>query len=246
MRLSENIEKSGFFWLPEDTQNRLPGVLRISKSGEITLEVFQLSDPLWSADGNLNRIVGIIDNTLITLDKCFYRKKPLLPSGVSTATIDVHRAFIVASYGEREEATFSKVTFSVEGLDEWLAISGLNVKHNLEDKNVSIYFKLPQEIALHLPDGIELKFGFTATVPSPLGFNITKATINQKSHIALISENVRPLDDFLPLVFKLHVFLCFAIDKIVSLESIVGEKDEIPVKIHCQSLPYSETIPKIY
>ena len=38
MRLSEPIEKHGFFWLPEDTENQVPGILRISESGGITLK----------------------------------------------------------------------------------------------------------------------------------------------------------------------------------------------------------------
>lgn len=31
MRLSESIEKSGYFWLPGNSENRLPGVLRIKQ-----------------------------------------------------------------------------------------------------------------------------------------------------------------------------------------------------------------------
>ena len=36
MRLSEPIEKHGFFWLPDDAENQVPGILRISESGDIT------------------------------------------------------------------------------------------------------------------------------------------------------------------------------------------------------------------
>lgn len=44
MRLSEPIEKHGFFWLPDDAENKIPGILRISESGEITVEVSQFSE----------------------------------------------------------------------------------------------------------------------------------------------------------------------------------------------------------
>ena len=74
----------------------------------------------------------------------------------------------------------------------------------------------------------------------------------------MISQELRPLKDFLDLVFKLHLFLCFAINKIVSLDSVTGysseitieiidgQKQEIPIKIYYQSEPHSETKPKVH
>ena len=89
--------------------------------------------------------------------------------------------------------------------------------------------------------------------------NITEARITQKAHISLVSKELRPINDFLDLVFKLHLFLCFAIDKTVSLDSVTGystgetteeirdqEKREIPVKIYYKRDPHSETKPEVY
>ena len=269
MRLSEPIEKHGFFWLPNDAANQVRGVLRISESGEVTLEVSYFYDPNLdtlskrrlgyppgkSEDRNINRIVGIIDNDFITLDKCVYvnwNKKSL--GGVSTSTIRANFAFIGVDYNDDRDITCSKLTFSVEGLDEWLSISGFQTESNWEEKSHSIHFRLPKEIELNLPDGIELQFLFSST-HSP-GF--TEEHITQKAYISLISQELRPLKDFLDLVFKLHLFLCFAINKIVSLDSVTGysseitieiidgQKQEIPIKIYYQSEPHSETKPKVH
>ena len=270
MRLSEPIEKHGFFWLPDDAENQVPGILRISEPGEVTLEVSYFYDlrqdvlnkrrrlgypPNRSEDRNINRIVGRIDDGFITLDKCVYvnwNKK--LPSGVSTSTIRANLAFIGADYNEGEDITFSQLKFSVEGLDEWLSISGFQIESNWEDRSHSVHFRLPKEIALNLPDGIELKFLFSST-HSP-GF--TEERITQKAHISLISQELRPIEDFLDSVFKLHLFLCFAIDKTVSLDSVIGysseitqkigdgQKREIPIKIYYQSEPHSEAKPKVH
>ncbi len=49
MRLSEPIEKQGFFWLPDDAENKLPGILRISDSGEITVELSYFGEPRFYA-----------------------------------------------------------------------------------------------------------------------------------------------------------------------------------------------------
>ena len=257
MRLSEPMEKSGFFLIFEDDQDHKPGILRISESGEITLEVFCPSDFMQffiSEDRNLNRIIGIIDDGLITLDKCYYGNRTIRGSGISTTTIHAIRAFIGVNYKKKEKLTFTKFTFSVEGLDEWLWISGFQTEHNREDMSRSIHFRPPEEIALNLPDGIEVKFIFSWT-DSP---SLTEAHITQKAHISLVSKELRPIEDFLDLVFKLHNFLCFAIGKIVSLDSVTGysseitqeyqdgKKSEIPIKIYYQSEPFSEAKPEVY
>ena len=267
MRLSEPIEKHGFFWLPDDAENQVPGILRISELGDITLEVSYLYDfrlhalhkrrlgyPEESEDANIKRIVGVIDDGLITLDGCYYGPYAIKGGGVSTTTIHAIRTFIGFNYDKKEKITFTKFTFSLEGLDEWLWISGFKRERNWEDMSRSIHFRLPKEIELNLPDGIELQFLFSST-HSP-GF--TEEHITQKAYISLISQELRPLKDFLDLVFKLHLFLCFAINKIVSLDSVTGysseitieiidgQKQEIPIKIYYQSEPHSETKPKVH
>lgn len=276
MRLSEPIEKHGFFWLPDDAENKIPGILRISESGEITVEVSQFSESRFYAfnkrrlgespdrlnvtlnrsENRINRIVGITDNDLITLDKCLYDNWPLdlLAIGVSTSTIHATRAFIGVNYDEGEEIAFSTLEFSMEGLDEWLSFSGFQTERNWEEGSHSIHFRFPKEIALNLPDGIELKFSFRST--HSLGF--TEGHITQKAYISLKSKKMRSLEYFLDLVFKLHNFLCFAIDKTVSIDSVTGyskeitqeieygKTREIPIRIYDQSEPNSETKLRIH
>ncbi len=276
MRLPEPIEKHGFFWLPDDAENKIPGILRISESGEITVEVSQFSESRFYAfnkrrlggapdrlnvtlnrsENRINRIVGITDNDLITLDKCLYDNWPLdlLAVGVSTSTIHATRAFIGVNYDEGEEIAFSTLEFSMEGLDEWLSFSGFQTERNWEEGSHSIHFRFPKEIALNLPDGIELKFFFRLT--HSLGF--TEGHITQKAYISLKSKKMRSLEYFLDLVFKLHNFLCFAIDKTVSIDSVTGyskeitqeieygKTREIPIRIYDQSEPNSETKLRIH
>lgn len=101
-----------------------------------------------------------------------------------------------------------------------------------------------------------MKFGFRWTFSDLL--SITEASITQKASISLISTELRPLDDFISLVFKLHNFLCFAIDKTVSLDSVTAYSTELtqkldngstykqPIKVYYQSAPDSETKSKIH
>ena len=273
MRLSEPIEKPGFFWLPDDSGNQVPGILHISESGEITLEISYVYKPSLSVvkknrlghsqsrNRNIERIIGIIDHRLITLDNCSYIKynNVLGGGGVSTSTIQAQHAFIGVNYDEGKEVAFSKIVFSVEGLDEWLSVSGFQMENNWDENNglkdAFIHFSPPEEIALNLPDGIELKFTFSEAIPFIP--SVTEARIAQKAHISLISQELRPIEYFLNLIFKLHNFLRFAIDEVVSIDSVTGyssemtgklkenKRYEIPIKIYYQGPPYSEEKPKI-
>ena len=264
MRLSESIEKSGFFWLPTDVDNPLPGVLRITESGEATLDVFGMAQDTPSSssfddllfgrnDEALSRIVGIVGkNELVTLDSCFIENWNRNFGGLWNSTIVANRAFIGAIYRDGQDITFSKIEFSVEGLDEWLGISGIEHVHNWTEKIFSIHFGCPEEIAFSLPDGMEMRFTFRGTLS--VRDRITDAGVNQKAYISLKSAELRPLEDFTPLISKLHNFLCFAIDKIVSLESVTAYSTELtqkredgltyepPIKVYYQSEPYSETL----
>lgn len=260
MRLSEPFEKSGYFWLPGKTENRLPGVLRITETAEATLEIIGIfGDTLAALNEtapDLGRIVGIIENgDLITLDHCFYKNRNISFGGISKSTIYASFVLSGVQYDEGESITFSKFSFSVEGLDEWLSVSGLRVEHNWDDKSASIHFTPPKEIALQLPDGIGLAFTFGWTLP--VASTVTEAKITQKAYISLTSESLRSIDDFLAVVFKINNFLCFATDETVSLDSATaysyeitrdsgnGKNHEIPIKVYYRSIPLSEVKPKV-
>ena len=255
VRLSEPFEKSGYFWLPGKTENRLPGVLRIAETGQATLEVIGIFGDTVAALNEtspaLGRIVGVIESgDLVTLERCFYKKGNISLGGISKSTIYANFVLSGVQYDEGEPITFSKFNFSVEGLDEWLMVSGLRVEHNWDDRSVSIHFTPPKEIELQLPDGIGLAFTFDWTLPgAPI---VTEAKITQKAYISLTSESLRSIDDFLAVVFKINNFLCLATDEIVSLDSatayshkITRSMHEVPIKVYYQSIPLSEMKPKV-
>lgn len=261
MRLSEPIEKFGYFWLPAKPDNRLPGILRVTETGETTVEVIGIfGDTLAEMNDStpeLGRIVGVIENgDIITLDHCFYRNRNISFGGISKSTILANFLLRGVQYDEGEPVTLSRFRFSVEGLDEWLSVSGLCVEHNRSERSASINFNPPKEIAVQLADGIGFSFTFCWTLPdTPI---VTEAKITQKAYITLKSESLRPIEDFLALAFKLNNFLCFATDETVSLDSATGfsheitrevgngEKREVPIAVYYESTPVSEGRPKLH
>ena len=270
MRLPEPIEKRGFFWLPADPDDRLPGILRISDSGEVKLEVsgvfgdpsfvFQdmglgSSPPANGERPNLERIVGKVEKDgPVTLDVCFRQDGTLnFSGGLSSSIYHARFAFIGGDYEIGEELAFSELSLSLEGLDEWLSISGIRVEWDLEHNSGSIDCHTPEAISLRISDEIELAFSFGLAPPSFSALT-TKAAVSQTSYISLKLKGPQPIEYFLPLLFKLCNFLSLATDQPVSINSITGfleretgtaEKPRVPIQVYYQSSPRSETKPGI-
>ena len=146
MRLSEPIETSGYFWLPSAPDQRLGGILRVSETGKTTVDVFGAfggpAELLVNPVIRRPRILGVIENGLVTLDGCLYAvKSARFGTGLSTSTIHATTLIRDVHYDENEAITLSRLRFSVDGLDEWLHVSGFRVDHKLGDDKVSMFFE---------------------------------------------------------------------------------------------------------
>ena len=261
MRIKEEFKESGDFWLPSEPDRKVHGTLSISDGGTIELEVDGLFNDeiealLRDRLEPIERIVGDIDG-LVTLDDCYYKTQTIsLGGGRSKSFIHVGRVFTGVGYDEGESPCFNTLTFSVEGIDEWVGISGINVEPHFEESAATISYQLPEDISINLDNGMQLLITFGWTPP---GFPVIKeATISQKTYFKLVSEDARELDDFVSVAHKITTLLCFAIDKTVSLDSMEATADNlcqdlgrgqtrlVPVNIYYSSRPYSKDEPKIY
>lgn len=258
MIVSEPVEETGFFWLPESPENRFPGFLRISESGAVTLEITSLNnlfagersfgDP-WAGGGltEFERIVGVTKSDFVTLDGCLEINANTRIGGLSTSIYSAKKAFIGVEYGKGRDVVFSELRFSLMDLSEWLRISGIKVSHK-EDKSVSVDYSLPKHVEIKISDEIQMEFNFESTVP--FGFNINEAKITQKAFIVLVSQSEKPLDEFLYLAHKIKNFFSFVTTRAAFIESVSGYSDEVmrsgrntdyrvPVKIYFSEFPSS-------
>ena len=263
MRIKEEFKRSGYFWLPSEPDEQLPGTLSISDGGHIELEVIgrfeNRVEVLLNADLQpIKRIVGHIEkNECVTLDDCQYKTLPLsLMGGISKSIIRVGKAFTGIRYDEGESPVFNALTFSVEGIDEWVGISGISAEWHFEESAATISYQCPEDISINLDNGMRLLITFHWTPPgAPL---IKEAKISQKTYFQLVSEEERELKEFTSVAHKITTFLCFAIDKTVSLDSMSATTDNlrqdlgegqtrlVPVNIYYSSLPYSKDEPEIH
>ena len=266
MRVKEEIEKSGYFWLPSNPDKKIPGKFKISDGGKIELEVLGLFDDSTDAINNINqgkinldRIVGHVEEYgYVTFDNCFYTKtSPFgrLFNTVYKSLLRVNQAFLGVTYDNNERVIFNKFRFSVEGIDEWVDITGIKVETEFQNLISTITFEEPKEIELTLDNEMKLLIIFSYSLPiSP---KTMEAKISQKVYFELVTEEDKPLDDFIGIARKLTTFLSFAIDKNVNLELISasshsiyhevehGEKFPVKIFVYYPSQPFTEEFPKI-
>ena len=265
MRIKEEIKKSGYFWLPSTPNKKAPGTLSISDGGHIELEVIE-----WFGDGvevsfnadlkPIERIVGRIEeDEPVILDGCFYKELPSLrflplssllslTGSAMKSLIHVGRAFIGVQ-DDGEIPLFNTLTFSVEGIDEWVGISDFSFETHFEESTATISYQRPEDISINLGDDMRLLIRFHWTPPEyPL---IKEGKISQKTYFQLVSKEERELKEFTSVAHKITRFLCFAIDKTVSLDGMEakdlseGQTRRGPVNIYYPSPSYSEDEPKI-
>lgn len=258
MRIEDEYKKTGYFWLPDREENKVPGILTIKDGGRIELEIVGLFDDRIDVfdgdDDDLNRIIGHVEKDgLVTLDNCFYTQKNHAFGGISKSKILVRRVLSGAAWGKNDDVTFNTLTFSVDCLDEWIGISGINVNRDWTNKTATISYNPPKNISYTLDNGMKLDICFAYTLPG--GANVIEAKITQRAYFKLKSDELRPLADFTEIAYKITNLMCFAIDETVALKRIFattceiqrGMDDEkkypVSIAIYYQSNPYSEKIP---
>ena len=247
-KISLPMEEAGFFWLPDKHNKRVPGILRISESGRVTLEIitqFHFTLPpspdnprLDGSDSSFKRILGSTESNHITLENCSVIKpgRLVIKPGLnfrSTPTrkiIQGELALIGVRYDKDEDISFSKIQCFMEGLDAWLSISGFEYdasRSNYFD-NRTISYSSPKGITISLPsEDIELKFGFAVSTRTKFA---TEEKITQNAYAMLKSKTVRSFDDFLLAIRKLRHFLSFAIGREVKLTSMIGYHEDVVQK----------------
>lgn len=259
MRIEGPKTVMGDFWLPSSPKKKLGGALSISDGGNVQIEVVgnfdQSLEDLPNFEG-IQRILGVVESLgCVTLDHCLYTTKSMSLGSVGKSTLYCHRAFLGIHFEQDEPTEFDSVCFSVEGLDEWLGVTGIKVNRNGTGSGFSLTYERPSLPEIDLGGGFTLSFRFSYSLP---GFPIlTDAAIRQKAAIIINSNVKRPLDDFIDLIHKITNFLGFGVDQVVSVVDLrasiaIPGKDpqenhpsSLEAEVIYQSLPFSQTRPNI-
>ena len=265
MRIKEEFKRSGAFWLPSTPQNQIHGMLSILDGGNVKLELTQSLDPSIQGQfgytdlNSLNRILGHVEKDgPVMIDRSYRieQKHNFAHGGYMVSNVIwAKRVFMSFAHAEDVSPRFNTCSFSIEGIDEWVGITGIEVDHRPEGRALTISYDKPTDISLNLQNGMQLLITFTSTFP---GFPIAKrAEVSQKTYFRLISPDPYELDTFISVAQKVTAFLCFVMNEIVCLDRMSVTSDShrqeigdghtvpIPVNIYCSSWPYSNNEPAV-
>lgn len=257
MRITEKIVKAGSFWLPGDQKNEVPGEIKILEGGKIKLAVLSVLGGAGSSTSGIQvgRVLGSVEGFgYVTLEGCFYTTlSHTFGDSKSKSILTVNRMFAGVGYAD-EIVQSSTLDFSVEGLDEWVGITGIKVERDEDTyRDVKISYEPVPAIFVQLTDDIQLKILFSWALP---GFPIQReAKITQKISMQLMSSKEEKVSDLTALAYKVVTFICMGVDAVVSIEnpSITyvspkdgqGEHRRHAVQVFYSSLPYSSVPPEV-
>ena len=230
MKVSDTIETLGYFWLPDTPDKKIPGMLSVSRHGEISVDLFrilgdyetELNSIINQKHQGINRISGIVrDGGYVTLTECDYLSfSTSLDGGVDKVILGAQAAYVGVDF-QQGKIALTEYDFWVEGLSEWLNRSGITTTTNLSDGSGTIEFHQPEPILHTLSDGTTMKFDFSSTGPSSLSINaVTEVRVTQTPFISLISTEPKPIEYFNSLATKLTKFLTLVVDRNVQIQSV--------------------------
>ena len=263
VKIKEEIKKSGEFWLPTIPDRKVQGTLSISPSGDIELEILKSLEPNIEAfsrnmDG-FNRVVGDVQEYgYVTLDGCQYKTKTRSLS-VGQDLLNAHsvlwvnRVFTGVAYAENEVPRFNTFVFSIEGLDEWVAMDAINYEHKEEIKIVA--YKPTHSISFNLANGMQLEI--ISSVVHNTSLSPREEKITRETYFKLVSKKDQELNEFISIVQKLTHLLRFATNETVSLDSMSAISDShvenaggvimpIEINIYSQSGFYLKNPPQVH
>lgn len=155
-------EYTGYWWLPSKPDSKIHGTLRLSEAGIVlgldgTLGEFDAFVP---SPFMPDIILGqTIEAARLTLYRCFQLQTGgSLSSGLTRSKIDAQTVLIGAYFNKPEGIKFEKIEISFPHLDEWVGISGFDIKRN--ESTTTLTYKLPTRISA-IVDNLEISLDFS-------------------------------------------------------------------------------------
>ena len=169
------FESSGLWFLPDDTETQIPGVLTFSDDGKLLLSLSGSFQHTWNIEAARYPIIcgSVSENPygkFITLFDCFATS---LRVGMSSAGVEkIHaNAFAGSDFVESKEMPFDGVTLYFTTLQAWLGFTGMKFEHG--DNGIGVLWSTPESLECTVDDAhLATRFAF-ATKGGPLAGVVT-------------------------------------------------------------------------
>ena len=249
MKVLEPIQARGYFWLPQNPEKKLPGELHISDFGQIELNLMGVLDNPERDDvenfitifgpnnHEFDRLYGkLLDGKQITLLKCYrahYNINFNISGRSGYSSFNAEYALVGANLQDGE-ATFSKLEFSVEGLDDWLNFDVFEHKAQTETVNGvdrftgagAVEYVTRSSPSFNLNNGIKVLFR-SPVLCDQSRHPTFSLSLKSQPCILLVSDKPKDIRDFIELADIILKFIALAVDQEVQFQSFILLDDSL-------------------
>ncbi|RHW25219.1 hypothetical protein D0Z08_19845 [Nocardioides immobilis] len=191
------LSEFGWFWLPSDESRRFPGTLRFSTEGggELTLHANpDVPENLLEPDSGTRRVVGMLDDDYVTLDRCFPVHTQMFGG---TQRLSVGMVVKGACFDDDGELEFNSISFEVDGAPEWIGRTAVERDWRHEPADAMQYSLTLNPIPTETVDApfgsVTLRYGWRTDG----GDDASQDSIHQTRRFELQFDDLQPLDQLL-------------------------------------------------
>ncbi|MBN8876769.1 MAG: hypothetical protein J0I32_04430 [Sphingobacteriales bacterium] len=230
-----NIEQKGYFFLPENPPEQLPGVLKFQQGDGIEVALFGQFSKFGNPGSKEKRIVlGFIENgKKVTLLSCYEVSKSMSVPGFPQSKISAIYIFIGQHYQTISEISFENCSIEYSDLNHWLDISGFDKPmYSEEAKEVTIKYKRPDKISFPLKDDWDGEIEFTFSMPHTYFTPAHKAEIKQTPVLTIKPWQKSSFESFQSILSSFNSFLALNYFAYPVIRSIIFYEPQIKEDEH--------------
>jgi hypothetical protein len=229
-------EYKGVWWMPDTPDVKIHGTLYPSKTDRSILELDgHLIDvkPFTHVRFAPEIVLGqSMEGTRVTLYKSIQINVSVgLNTGLKTSKLLVQLVLIGAHFGNAADLRFKSVAIEFRRLDDWIRLSGFDVKFNGPETVVT--YARPQPIGATLDDmQISLEFQEHPHIDRP-----REVGIRQEVFFKIETNSEKSPEDFQNIIYQLQNFLSLALEEAAYPQSIMAYSSSVAIEIEGKRVP---------
>lgn len=225
------FQYKGIWWLPDNSEEKISGTLRFTPGEGAVLDLMgSFKGPFeeiksTTSDGSITKEGGPLtdkpfepeiilgtssDGKEITLHKCFQTNRSYSFPGFPTSSFYANIVFIGAHFQNADAIKFKSISVHYLHLDEWVNISGFNLKLYPNENRGVIEYKLPEPVKACIQDDYTIQIVFKAKGPS-WSLVQKETSIKQKTYIKIDASEEIPYEEYTKKIYLIQNFLTLGI-----------------------------------
>lgn len=239
----QEFEYNGLWWLPENPDNKISGVLKFHPVKGVNLELIGSFREFITFNRVLNPdiILGITSNgKLVTLYKCLESRSLESIPGFTTSSFIASMVFLGHHFENGENIQFDSLSLSYSHLEEWIGITGFqsDIETDLENRftRYRVNYSFPEKVEVKI-NNFNISFDFKFNIG---GDRIKEINLEQKTFIKIeLHEKIHFNDLQRNICYHIQNFLSLAMGRAVRPLIIIGK-----IKVRKTDLPDGDAVYK--